>query len=67
MEGVFLQNKKYHVEPITWREEPNDAQLGQILFYLVAHQLKMLLAVMVPPPVMGLFIARWTCNMLAIF
>ena len=40
-----------------WREEPNDAQLGQILFYLAAQQLNTMMIYTHPPPIMGMFMA----------
>ena len=54
---TFQQNKKEHIEPRTWQEEPFDSQLGQVLFYLVSLQLRALCFQTHPCPVMGVFMA----------
>ena len=41
--------------PLTWKEEPNDSQIGQLFFYLVAQQLEATKLCMHPNPIVGMF------------
>ena len=50
IQPIVQQNKKEQAKPITWQEEPYDAQLGQSLFYLLALQLRALCFRTHPPP-----------------
>ena len=54
----FQQNKKEHLPPKSWRSDPHDAQLGQVLFYLVAHQIRATVEFPYPKPVMRLFVVN---------
>ena len=51
---LIAENK---LPPKLWRGDPHDSQLGQLLFYLVAHQIKAITILPYPKPVMGLFMA----------
>ena len=51
---LIAENK---LPPKLWRGDPHDSQLGQLLFYLVAHQIKAVTILPYPKPVMGLFMA----------
>ena len=52
---LYQQNKKHHMPPLTWKEEPNDSQIGQLFFYLVAQQLEAIKLCMHPNPIVGMF------------
>ena len=47
-----------HQPPTTWREDDLDGQLGQMLFYAVAQQLKALKLWTYPRPLLGIFMAE---------
>ena len=51
------QNKKEHLPPKSSHGDLYDAQLGQVLFYLVAHQIR---ATVVPKASDGAVHGQWT-------
>ena len=68
MHFLTKQNKKYwskmkRLRLAGWHEESSDSQVGQLLYYLTAVQLKMIQTAF-PSPVLGLFMEEGKVNMI---